>query len=141
MEKYRLLPHTADGKFRAFGATREEAFANAALATASLMWDWWTIKPLRSIPVTVEGRDEEQLLYKFLEEILYLHETKRFLLGGVEDLKIEDGGECFRLGAVLWGDEAGGPYEIFGDVKAVTYSEMKIEPGCDGWSIQVVVDM
>ena len=141
MERYRILPHPADGKFRAFGATREEAFANAALATASLMWDWWTIKPLRSIPVMVEGRDLEQLLSKFLEEILYLHETKRFLLGGVEDLKIEDGGECFRLGAVLWGDEAGGRYEIFGEVKAVTYSEMKIEPGCDGWSIQVVVDM
>jgi len=42
MERYRILPHTADGKFRAFGATREEAFANAALAAASLMWDWWT---------------------------------------------------------------------------------------------------
>lgn len=141
MERYRILPHTADGKFRAFGATREEAFANAALAEASLMWDWWTIKPLRSIPVTIEGRDPEQLLYKFLEEILYLHETKRFLLGGVEDLKIENGGEGFRLSAVLWGDETGGRYEIFGDVKAVTYNEMKIEPGCDGWTIQVVVDM
>jgi len=141
MERYRILPHTADGKFRAFGATREESFANAALAAASLMWDWWTIKPLRSIPVTIEGRDPEQLLYKFLEEILYLHETKRFLLGGVEDLKIEDGGEGFRLSAVFWGDEAGGSYEIFGDVKAVTYNEMKIEPGCDGWTIQVVVDM
>lgn len=142
MKRYRILPHTADGKFRAFGATREEAFANAALATASLMWDWWTIKPLRSIPVTVEGRDLEQLLYKFLEEILYLHETKRFLLGDVEEVKmIEASGGVFRLGAVLWGDEAGGRYEIFGEVKAVTYNEMKIEPGCDGWTIQVVVDM
>jgi hypothetical protein len=27
MGRYRILPHTADGKFRAFGATREEAFA------------------------------------------------------------------------------------------------------------------
>jgi SHS2 domain-containing protein len=142
MQRYRILPHTADGKFRAFGATREEAFANAALAAASLMWDWWSIKNIRSIPVAVLGRDLEQLLYLFLEEILYLHETKLFLLGAVEDLKISEAEDkTFRLDAVLWGDEAGGRYEIFGDVKAVTYNEMKIERGCDGWSVQVVVDM
>lgn len=142
MERYRILPHPADGKFRAFGATGEEAFSNAALAAASLMWDWWSIKNLRSIPVTVHGRDLEQLLYKFLEEILYLLDTQNFLLGSVEDLKIiEAAGGAFRLDSVFWGDEAGGRYEIFGDVKAVTYNEMKIEHGCDGWSVQVVVDM
>ncbi|MCX6562376.1 MAG: archease [Candidatus Aminicenantes bacterium] len=135
------MPHTADGKFRAFGATREEAFANAALAAASLMWDWWAIRTVQSHPVAVQGRDLEQLLYKFLEEIIYLFDAKNFLLGGVEDLKIEDGGENFRLSAVFWGDEAGGRYEIFGAVKAVTYNEMKIELGCGGWTIQVVVDM
>ena len=141
MERYEILPHIADGKFRAFGATREEAFGNAALATASLMWDWWAIKTLRSLPVAVEGRDLEQLLYKFLEEILYLFETKNFLLGTVEDLIIEGGEDGFRLNAVLWGDEAGGRYEIFGAVKAVTYNEMKIEHDRGGWSVQVVVDM
>jgi len=44
MQKYRILPHTADAKFQAFGASLEEAFANAALATASLMWDWGKAK-------------------------------------------------------------------------------------------------
>jgi len=141
MERYRILPHVADGKFRAFGATREEAFANAGLATASLMWDWWAIKALRSVPVAVEGRDLEQLLYRFLEEVLYLFETKNFLLAVVEDVSIEEGEDVFRLKAVFWGDEAGGRYEIFGAVKAVTYNEMKIERGCDGWAVQVVVDM
>ena len=141
MERYRILSHPADGKFRAFGATLEEAFANAALATVSLMWDWWAIRAVAARPVEIHGRDREQLLYKFLEEILYLSETQNFLLASVEDLKIvEDGGD-YRLSAVFWGDEAGGRYEIFGGVKAVTYNEMKIEHGCDGWSVQVVVDM
>ena len=104
------------------------------------MWDWWAIRAVASTPVEVLGRDREQLLYKFLEEILYLFETKNFLLAEVEDLKIvEDGGDVL-LNAVFWGDEAGGRYEIFGDVKAVTYHEMKIEHGCDGWAVQVVVD-
>ena len=50
MDKYRFLPHTADGKFQAFGGTLEEAFANAALATASLVWDWTAIEPRVRMP-------------------------------------------------------------------------------------------
>ncbi len=45
MERYRILPHTADGKFRAYGATLEEAFGNAALAMSSFMWDWSKVEP------------------------------------------------------------------------------------------------
>lgn len=141
MEKYRILPHPADGKFRAFGATLEEAFVNAALATASLMWDWLPIRSATSFPVRARGRDLEQLLYQFLEEILFLFETKNFLLASVEDMKIEKDESGFRLQAVFRGDDAKNSVDIFGVVKAITYNEMKIEQDCGGWSIQVVVDM
>jgi len=141
MVRYRILPHPADGKFRAFGATLEDAFANAALAEVSFMWDWQSVRAADSHSVEVRGRDREQLLYKFLEEILYLFETKNFLLAEVADLRITEDGGHFRLNAVFRGDEAGGRYEIFGDVKAVTYHEMKIEHGCEGWAAQAVVDL
>jgi SHS2 domain-containing protein len=193
------MDHTADGKFRAFGRTLGEAFANAALACASLMWDWEKVERLVEHRVEVRGRDLEQLLYKFLEEMLFLLETKNFVLGGVKDLRIEEpearadapdggpgaenrgqsesgrfspeegkaeedkrrGGEAavvavggresspesggsdssgFRLTARLLGDNELSRYDLHGDVKAVTYNEMKIER-CDRWSVQVVVDM
>jgi SHS2 domain-containing protein len=141
MDRYVLLPHTADGKFRAFGASLEEAFGNAALALASLMWDWSQVRPALSQPVEVKGRDREQLLYKFLEEILFLFETRRFLLAAVEGLRIEESGNGFRLKAEFRGDDRWELYELYGEVKAITYSQMKIE-GCGGaWVIQVVVDM
>jgi len=141
MERYRILPHTADGKFRAFGETIEEAFANAALAVASLMWDWTKVGKEASFRIEVRGRDFEQLLVKYLEEIPYLLETKYFVLGSVEGLSIigEPGG--YRLSAAFWGDLDPDRHDIFGDVKAITYSEMKIEHACDHWSVQVVVDM
>ena len=85
-------PHTADGKFQAFGATLEEAFGNAALATASLMWDWTKVEPRTRYSVRVRARDLEQLLVKFLGEVIYLFETQRFLLGEVASLTIERGG-------------------------------------------------
>ncbi len=138
--RYEILPHPADGKFRAFGRTLEEAFANAALATASFMWDWSRIEPRLAIAVKVTGRDREQLLVKFLGEIIYLLETRSFLLGSVEGLGIRETKEGLALEAVFRGEEISSRHELGGDVKAVTYNEMVVEEG-DGVMLQVVVDM
>jgi SHS2 domain-containing protein len=140
MKKYEILPHTADGKFRAYGRTLEEAFVNAALATASLMWDWGRVEPTLRRAFRVCGRDREQLLVKFLGEIIYLLDTELFLLGAVDGLEIREAGSGWTLQGVLLGDTLSNRYEIYGDVKAVTYSDMKIEE-CDGFTLQVVVDM
>ena len=85
-ERFRFLEHTADAKFQAYGRTLEEAFANAALATASLMWDPGSIARKIQIPVSARGRDLEQLLVRFLGEILYLVESRFFLLGAAEEI-------------------------------------------------------
>jgi SHS2 domain-containing protein len=138
--KYRILPHTADGKFLAFGRTLEEAFANAALATASFMWDWSKVKAVVPRSIRLRGRDREQVLVKFLGEIIYLWETEGFLLGEVTVFEIGESGNEIELSAVFRGDNLSPDYEIHGDVKAVTYNEMKIETG-DGFSVQVVVDI
>ncbi len=140
--RYRILPHTADGKFQAFGATLEEAFGNAALATASLMWDWTKVEPRTRCSVRVKARDLEQLLVKFLGEVIYLFETRRFLLGEVASLTIERGEASSRIEAVFIGDVLSDRYPLFGDVKAATYNEMKIEESdCGLYTVQVVVDM
>jgi SHS2 domain-containing protein len=140
VEKYRILPHTADGKFQAYGPTLEDAFANAALATASLMWDWAAVEPKIRHLVRVTGIDREQLLVKFLGEVVYLLETRRFLLGRVTGLRIEAASGSLRLDAVFEGDTVSERHELFGDVKAVTYHDLKIEE-CGGFTVQVVVDM
>lgn len=152
MERYQILDHTADGKFRAFGATLEDAFANAALATASLMYDWEKVERRVEHDVRVEGGDLEQVLNKFLSEMIYLIDARRFVLGGVENVRIDrphdsggaGAGEPIRLSARFVGDDRPERYEFHGDVKAVTYNEMKIEScacGPAAWVLQVVVDM
>ena len=141
MKRYRLLPHTADGKFQAFGRTLEEAFSNAALALASLMWDWSAVEAKTSVPVRVRGRDHEQLLVKLLDEVVYLKETRRFLVGRVQGLAIEAGPEGLTLVAEFLGDQSSDRHELHGEVKAATYHEMKIVRHGTGCSVQVVVDM
>ena len=87
--KYRYLDHPADAKFQAFGLDLDEAFQNAALATAGLMWDVYRIALKKTQAIEVAGIDLKQLLMGFLEEILYLLDTRRFLLGAVESVELQ----------------------------------------------------
>jgi len=139
-QRYRFLEHTADAKFQAFGKTLEEAFSNAALAMASLMWDWKIIKKESRRSIEVEGKDLKQLLVAFLEEILFLWDVQGYLLGGIEDLIIMKKEKTFNLNAVLLGDTNKGNYAASGDVKAITYNEMEVLEK-NGFQIQVVVDI
>jgi SHS2 domain-containing protein len=140
LENYRFLHHTADAKFQAFGQTLEEAFSNAALAIASLMWDQRRIRKRLKVPIEVKGRDLAQLLVNFLEEILFLLDTKGFLLSSVEELSIQKNGGAYSLRACFIGDEYSSLYEIFGDVKAITYNEMFIKKKAP-FMVQVVADI
>jgi SHS2 domain-containing protein len=139
-QKFRYLDHTSDAKFQAFGRTMEEAFGNAALATASLMWDAETIAKRVRYPIRIQGKDLEQLLLHFLGEIIYLFDTKMFLLGSAEEIKIEKKSEGYLLETVFLGDNNSNTYNIFGEVKAITYNEMKIEKN-NRIALQVVVDI
>lgn len=167
-ERYRILDHAADAKLRAFGAGLEEAFANAALGLVSLMTDWDKVEPRLSHEVSVEAPDVEGLLVRFLSEILYLSDAKSFVLAGVEAVGIEtpdrnseaspevrgggageivSGASLWRLSARFTGDDRPERYDFHGDVKAVTYSELKIEKcdcrgrGSGPWMVQVVLDL
>lgn len=139
-EKFRFLEHTADAKFQAFGCTPEEAFANAALAVASLMWEPAAVAKRTTREVHVQGRDLEQLLVSFLGEVIYLVETRGFILAAAEAVKIEKTPAGFGLSAVFRGDDRPSEYSLSGHVKAVTYNEMKIEIG-ESTMIQAVVDI
>jgi SHS2 domain-containing protein len=140
MENYKFFHHTADAKFQAFGKTLEETFAHAALAVASLMWDWEIIEQKIGMPVVTDGKDLEQLLVNFLEEILYLLDTRNFLLSTVDDVTIEQRDKNWEIHANFRGDINVGQYEIYGDVKAITYNEITISNQAP-YMVQVVADV
>jgi SHS2 domain-containing protein len=139
-KKYQFLEHTADAKFQAFGRSLEEAFINAAYATVSLMWDRGKIERKIQRTVKVEGRDLEQLLVNFLEEILYLLDSQMFLLHSIDKIQIHGVAEMYVLECLFLGDVCGKHYRPFGDVKAITYNEMEIHTN-DFFMVQVVVDV
>lgn len=139
-KKYQFFEHTADAKFRAFGKSLEEAYTNAAYALISLMWDREKIERKVRLQVHIQGRDLEQLLVNFLEEILYLLDSRMFLLNGVEKIEIQRDADFYKLDGIFLGDYSGEQYDPFGDVKAITYDEIEIRSN-DLVMVQVVVDV
>ena len=132
--KYRYFDHTADIVFKAYGKNLEEQFSNAALALFGVMIDPSKVKAVTTFKIHVEGKDEQALLYNFLEELLYLLSAKFFLLSSVISLTIKKN----ILDAEIIGDIINDSYTIEGvEVKAVTYNDMKIEKNY----VQVVLDI
>jgi SHS2 domain-containing protein len=135
-EKYKFLEHTADIKFLANGSSLEEAFANSALALVEVMTKKTRIKAKIKKKIEVSGKDDESLLYNFLEEFLFLLDSEGFLLSKVSKIKIKEG----KLTAEVLGDRAK-EYKISQDVKAITYNSMFIKKEGKKFIIQVVLDV
>ncbi len=140
MKGYDFLPHTADAKYRAYGKTLEDAFANAALAMTSVMVDPVSVKPMIKKDIVLEAEDKESLLYEWLESLLVFLDSEDFVLSDVESIRISDSGKGFSLEAVVFGDAMSDIYDLFGFVKAVTYNDMSIENKDGHWQVTVVVD-
>ncbi len=142
MEKrYEFLDHTADAKFRAYGKTIEEAFSNAAIAMENIMFDTEKIELKSNKAIEVKGNDLKSLLVNFLGEFVYLLDAEGFVLGKILSLTINKSKDGYRLASIAKGDKYSENYEILGDVKAVTYSEMEIMEGKGKCFVQVVVDI
>jgi SHS2 domain-containing protein len=134
-QKYKFLEHTADIKFQAFGNSLEEVFENSALAMFSSMFSGKVEEKIEE-KIEVKGNDNENILYNFLEELLFLFDRKGFFLSKIKNLKIKGN----KLTAELLGDKAKN-YEISIDAKAVTYNEMFIKKIKDTFVAQVVIDV
>jgi SHS2 domain-containing protein len=135
--KYKYLQHTADAKFKAFGKDIDEVFVNSALAMFNILGDTSAVKSKKNKKIKINSGNNEQLLYDFLEELLFLFETEKLFLHDVKDLKI---GKDFSLTATIVGDDLGN-YSLEGDIKAVTYNDMKISKTNKGYEAVVVVDI
>ncbi len=138
--KYKFLKHTADAKFQAFGKNLEEAFSNAAIAMFEVIIKTRKIEKNITKKIEVKAKDKESLLYKWLEELLYLLDTEFFVLNNVKNIKIKKE-EDYTLKAEVTGDTFKEKYERFGAVKAVTYEEMFIKEEKGKVIVQVILDI
>jgi SHS2 domain-containing protein len=86
----------------------------------------------------VKGKNNEALLYNFLEEFLFLLDSERFVPGKIKKIKIKNN----KLDAEVIGDKADN-YKFNNDVKAITYNDMfvKFDKEKKKFIVQVVIDV
>ena len=79
MERYRLIDHTADMMVKAFGDTLEECFANAAYALFDQTVDLSNIGTTEERDIRVSGEDDEDRLFSFLAEMLFIEDADNLI--------------------------------------------------------------
>src|SRR5687768_10335314 len=135
MKKFEFLKHTGDIKFIASAKSINELFENCALAVSSVFSRNKKIKDKKKKEISVSGKDYESILYKFIEELIYLFDAENFV---VSKAKVEILDK--KLEAIIYGDDSSN-YKDLDAIKSPTYAEMYVKEKNGSWVCQVVVDV
>ena len=122
--RYEVLDHTADLMIRGYGDSLEECYAAVAYGMFDQTVELKGLRPLESRHIEVDGMDDEDALYSLLSELLFIENYDNIIM-------------C-QFSVVIDGlhitcDCAGEPLDkermhIRGEIKAVTFHEMSIDP-------------
>ncbi len=135
---WELYSHPSDIGVRGVGASREEAFAQAALALTSVITDLAKVQPKQAVDIECKEQDNDLLFLCWLSSLLYEMDTRGMLFSRFEIEAVEGG-----LRARAWGEPVEvARHEPAVEVKAATYADLKAERQSDGtWIAQCIVDV
>jgi SHS2 domain-containing protein len=132
---------TADVAFRAYGKTLEEMLIAATDATLEVMLpEPETLEARVKREIQVSAENAEMLLYKLLEELVYLKDAEQLLLR-VERIEARQAA-LLEATAECAGDTIDAEKYVLGvDVKAVTMHLFSVKNAGGVWEAQVILDI
>ncbi len=136
--RWEHFEHQADMGVRGWGRSRDEAFAQVALALVAVSTDLARVAPRERVQVACEATDDEMLLYEWLNAVVYQIATRKMLFGR---FKVES--EGLRLRGEMMGEVVDmGRHQPAVEVKAATVTCLRVAREPDGaWVAQCVVDV
>jgi SHS2 domain-containing protein len=135
---FEILEHPSDLGIESHGVTMGEAFRNAALGLMSVITGSSNIEPSEHHSISLQAHDRENLLVRWLTEILFLYDAEKFLTADVKFKALSD----TSLDATVFGQQYdASKHELKLDVKAVTYHQLSIEKHDNEWTTRVFVDI
>ncbi|MDO8556089.1 MAG: archease [Nanoarchaeota archaeon] len=142
MKGYKLLPDiaVADIAYDAYGKDLEELFTHAAQALLDIMVDVKTVTGTTEKKITLKNKAVDDLLFDFLNEIIFLKDTAYMVFHTVKVTVKEKNG--YTLQATLIG-EAIQPekHDLGNDVKATTMHQFEVKKMKTKWKARIVVDI
>lgn len=138
-DAYRLIEHTADIGIEARTETLSGLFVAVGLGLREILCDPVEKTADRTVSVELEAADAGELLVNWLNELLYLFETRG--LFPVDVLVDAVDGEYLRARVRGFRFEAGRE-SLDHEVKAATYHQLKVEQDEEGaWFARVYLDL
>jgi tRNA nucleotidyltransferase (CCA-adding enzyme) len=122
---------------RGVGATKAQAFEQAALAMTAVVTDPQSIEPRQPIEVECEASDDELLLADWLNSLIYEMSARRMLFSR---FSVELDGR--HLHGRAWGEPVDpARHHPAVEIKGATYTALRVAPQNREWVAQTVVDV
>ncbi len=123
---------------RGFGASKEEAYEQAARGLTAVITDPETVRALELINVVCEAPDDELLFVDWLNALVYEMATRNMLFSRFE-VHIDGN----HLQGKAWGERVDvARHQPAVEVKGATYTALRVGQGESGeWLAQCVVDV
>jgi len=136
---YELFEHTADLGLRVRAPDLDALFREAAEGFFAMLFegDAPSAGAERTFRFGLDAPRRDDLLFDWLNELLYTFDTTGCVLGGFEVRVRGARLEATARGAPLEQGERG----LLREIKAITYHGLKVEPEGDGWLAEVIVDI
>ncbi|MBN2033264.1 MAG: archease [Deltaproteobacteria bacterium] len=138
MRKFEYLDHAGDLGIKIYGKDLPDLFRHAAEALFHVITNPETIQVKETRTLTLQGHNLEELLVDWLNEFIYLFETRGLLFSDFD---------FFFLNAQTLEAKVGGePYDesrhvIKTTVKSATYHQLWIQHKKGIWRAQVIIDL
>lgn len=137
------MDHTADVQLHSWGADLKEAFEQNGMAMFGYMTEIDTVDIKEKHEIEAHSDDLDGLLYKFLDELLFLFSAEPFLI--CKKLVITEFDlDTFTITCSCYGE----PFDLSKhpqgtEVKAITYSAMQIvqDPEKKRVELFVIIDI
>ena len=133
--KFKILPHTADLKIRAFGQDLKELFENVMVGMQSALRAKVKSQKSKVKNIKIKSSDLSSLLVDFLSKINYLNEVNKEVYNSIRFINFSN--------HELEGEISGKKVENFElIIKGVTYHDLDIHQRKDKtWEVTVLFDV
>lgn len=137
MKRWEHYEHGADVGVRGFGATKAQAFEQAALAMTAAITDPAAVLVRDKVSLCCEAPDDELLLAEWLNALVYEMAARKMLFS---EFRVRLDGA--RLAGDAWGEPVDAErHHPAVEVKGATYTTLRVARHGDGWLAQTVVDV
>ncbi|MDP6641831.1 MAG: archease [Candidatus Nanoarchaeia archaeon] len=130
----------ADVAFEAKNKDLNKLFEDCGLATFDTMINLKKVKSKIKKEIKLQAENIEELLFKFLDELIFLKDSESLVFNKFK-VKIEED-KIFKLNCVANGEEVNiRRHDTKVDVKAPTMHKFKVEKKNNSWSAFVILDV